>query len=60
MVRPAYEGMLSIVVPDYARKGLRPIDSLGVHQLQGGQWILAEPASIREKVIIIPAGRDLR
>jgi hypothetical protein len=60
MVRPAYEGMLSIVVPDYGLTGLRPLDSLGIHQLQGTQWILAERASIREKVLIIPAGRDLR
>ncbi len=60
MVRPAYEGMLSIVVPDYGLTGLRPLDSLGIHQLQNGRWILAERSSIRENFLIIPAGRDLR
>ena len=60
MVRPAYEGMLSIVVPDYGLTGLRPLDSLGIHQLQNERWILAEQASIRENVLIVPAGRDLR
>lgn len=60
MVRPAYEGMLSIVVPDYGLTGLRPLDSLGIHQLQNGRWTLAERASVRENFLILPAGRDLR
>lgn len=60
MVRPRYEGMLSIVVPHYAQHGLRPLHSLGVHQLQGGRWVLIDPTSIKERILVIPAGVDLR
>lgn len=60
MVQPAYEGMLSIVVPDYARAPLRPLSSLGVHQLQDGKWVLAERDSVSERFVSVPASLDLR
>jgi hypothetical protein len=60
MVRPRYEGMLSIVVPLYGRHGLRPLYSLGVHQLQDGAWVLAERESVRQNIVIIPTAADLR
>jgi len=60
MVQPAYEGMLSIVVPDNALTPLRPLDSLGIHQLQDGKWVLAERQSIKDSLLILPAGLDLR
>jgi proteasome lid subunit RPN8/RPN11 len=60
MVFMPFEGMLSIVVPEYGRFGLRPLDSLGVHQYQGGRWLLCSRASIRANFTIVPALRDLR
>jgi len=60
MVRPRYEGMISIVVPHYARFGLRPLHGLGVHQLQDGIWVRIDAASIRERIILVPGGVDLR
>lgn len=60
MVRPRFEGMLSVVVPHHGRFGLRPLDSLGVHQLQDGAWVLAEPGSVRENFVVIPSSVDLR
>ena len=60
MVQPAYEDMISIVVPDYARTRLRPLSSLGIHQLQGGRWVLAERDSVIKQFLTLPAGLDLR
>jgi hypothetical protein len=60
MVFMPFEGMLSIVVPNYGHYGLRPLDSLGVHQYQDGRWVLCERASIRSNFTILPSARDLR
>jgi proteasome lid subunit RPN8/RPN11 len=58
LVLMPFEGMLSIVVPHNARFGLRPLDSLGVHQYQDGRWTLV--TGVRERFQIIPGGVDLR
>lgn len=60
MVRPRYDGMLSIVVPHYGQHGIRPLHSIGVHQFQEGEWVLAERASVRSGMFIIPTSIDLR
>jgi hypothetical protein len=60
MIYMPFEGMLSIVCPNYGQFGIRPLDSLGVHQFQYGRWILAERRSVAERVKIIPSGVDLR
>lgn len=60
MVQPAYEGMLSVVVSDYALSGLRPLETLGIHQLQDGEWVLTTPESVRASFGVIPAGVDIR
>jgi hypothetical protein len=60
MIFMPFEGMLSIVVPDYGRFGVRPFDSLGVHQFQDGRWVLCERASVRRAIGISPAEIDLR
>jgi hypothetical protein len=60
MVFMPFDGMLSIVVPDYAHYGVRPLDSLGVHQYQGGRWVLCSRQSVRANFTIVPALRDLR
>lgn len=60
LVLMPFEGMLSVVCPLYARFGLLPLYTLGVHQFQDGRWILAEPGSVRDQVALLPAGVDLR
>jgi len=60
MVRPRSDGMLSIVVPHYGHRGIRPLDGNGVHQLQDGEWVLVERTSVREGILIIPGAIDLR
>ena len=34
-----FDGMLSIVVPNYGRGGLLPLSRCGVHQFRAGAWI---------------------
>lgn len=60
MIFMPFERMLSIVVPNYGRFGLRPLDSLGVHQFQDGQWVLCRRDSVRAALSIIPSGIDMR
>jgi hypothetical protein len=60
MVFMPFAGMLSIVVPCYARFDLRPLDGLGVHQFQDGRWILAERESVRNNLIVAPNSIDVR
>lgn len=55
-----FEGMLSIVVPHYAHFGLRPLETLGVHQYQNGRWVLIERDTVRTGITEVPAGLDLR
>jgi hypothetical protein len=60
MVFMPFEGMLSIVVPYYAHFGLRPIDSLGVHQFQDGHWVLVERDSVHHNFLVVPNSLDIR
>jgi hypothetical protein len=60
MVLMPFEGMLSLVVPHYARHGLLPLHSLGVHQFQDGRWVLLEAASVRAQITLAPCYLDLR
>lgn len=60
LVLMPFEGMLSIVLPWYGQWGMRPFDSLGVHQFQDGRWVAVERDSIRSSLLEIPGGIDLR
>jgi proteasome lid subunit RPN8/RPN11 len=60
MVFMPFEGMLSIVAPWYGRFGLRPLDSLGVHQYQEGSWVLCDRESVRAAFRMLPTELDLR
>lgn len=60
MILMPFEGMLSIVVPHYARHGMRPLDGVGVHQYQDGAWVRATAASVRAGITLVPSGIDLR
>ncbi len=60
MIFMPFEGMLSIVVPDYGHLGLRPLDSLGVHQFQRGVWVVCDPATVKANFLTIDNAIDLR
>lgn len=60
MVLMPFDGMLSIVAPRYGHFGLRPLDSLGVHQFQAGQWIVCEQQSLADQFHVLPTEIDLR
>ena len=60
MVFMPFEGMLSIVVPYYGHFGLRPLDSLGVHQFQDGRWVLVDRDSVYHHFLVIPNSLDIR
>lgn len=54
-----FEGMLSIVVPDYGR-GFTSLAQVGVHQFQQGHWVLCSPDSVEKRITVVPALVDLR
>lgn len=60
MVLMPYDGMLSIVVPFYARYRMRPLENLGIHQFQDGRWLAAERSTIASSIAVVPASVDLR
>ena len=55
-----FDGILSIVAPHYGHFGLRPITSLGIHQLQEGVWHRVTDASAMAGITIAPMATDLR
>ena len=58
MVFMPFEGMLSLVVPWYAKNGMLPLSGCGIHQFQKGRWVLC--TSGFEAIKILPAGVDTR
>jgi len=60
LVLMPFEGMLSLVVPRYARFGMRPLSNLGVHQYQGSRWVAIHPESARSGFKVAPSEIDLR
>lgn len=60
LVLMPFEGMLSIVVPHFACFGMRPVENLGVHQLQDGRWVAVDPGSAREGITLARGEVDLR
>ena len=59
MVLLPFEGMLSVVVPNYGIK-LRSVAQTCVHQFQEGRWVLCSAASVATQMLIVPAYLDLR
>jgi hypothetical protein len=55
-----YDGMLSIIAPHYGCFGLRPVHSLGVHQLHDGRWYRVTVASAKAGIMVAPTSIDLR
>ncbi|MEX2374808.1 MAG: Mov34/MPN/PAD-1 family protein [Dehalococcoidia bacterium] len=54
-----FEGMLSIVVPNYGI-GWQDLMNAKVHQFQGGRWILCLEESVRRGITIAPRVVDAR
>jgi hypothetical protein len=54
-----FEGMLSIVVPNFGRHFRRLSDAC-VHQFQDGRWVLCTASSLRTRFITVPSVHDLR
>ncbi len=55
-----YEGMVSFVAPHYGMVGLEPVHSLGIHQFQGGRWVMVDESSACSQIRILPRAVDLR
>lgn len=53
------ENMISIVVPEYGRRGMRPLDRCGVHRYESGRFRRLQPAEIDADVCIVPTSRNL-
>jgi hypothetical protein len=50
MILMPFEGMLSVVAPDYGR-ALHQIADFSVHQFQNGRWVLCSKASVKKNLI---------
>jgi hypothetical protein len=58
LVTLPFEGMLSVVVPNYARRRMSLMD-VGVHQFQDGRWASVTAHSVRAGVITVPLRLDI-
>lgn len=54
------EGFWSIVVPNYGRKGVLPIDQCGFHCFSGGEFRLLSPRAAKARIQVLPNHVDLR
>jgi Prokaryotic homologs of the JAB domain len=54
-----FESMLSIVVPRFG-VGFAGLGAAGVHQFQDKQWVYCSPASVADRLIVVPPMLDLR
>lgn len=54
-----FEGMLSIVVPDFGLHFSSLADAC-VHQFQKGKWVLCSPKSVSSNMVVVPSSVDLR
>jgi proteasome lid subunit RPN8/RPN11 len=54
-----FDGAISVVVPHYARKGIR-LAECGVHRHLGGHFTLIDPEDADRHLKVIPGLRDLR
>jgi hypothetical protein len=59
MILMPFEGMLSIVIPNYGI-GFDSISQACVHQYQGKRWVLCTESSVAENLFVIPTSIDLR
>jgi hypothetical protein len=55
-----YEDYLSVIVPEYCRRGLWPLTRCGVHRFQGGGFVRLSDSEIDNNFGILPVSCDLR
>lgn len=55
-----YDGFLSVVVPHYARRGMRPLTACGVHVFERRQFRRLAAAEIERCFRIVDGFKDLR
>lgn len=55
-----YEGFLSIVVPHYARRGMRPLTTCGVHLFEKSRFRRLTDSEIETRFRILPHFADMR
>jgi proteasome lid subunit RPN8/RPN11 len=55
-----YENFLSVVVPNYAREGLFPLDTLGVHRFENGAFRRLSANDLAAALKVLPSCGDLR
>ncbi len=55
-----YEGFLSIVVPRYARRGMNPLTSCGVHVFENAQFRRLDNSEVKRTFRIVDELADLR
>jgi proteasome lid subunit RPN8/RPN11 len=55
-----YEGFLSIVVPHYARRGMRPLASCGVHVFEKSRFRRLGKSEVEALIHVIDDFADLR
>jgi hypothetical protein len=55
-----FDGYWSLVVPSFARDGLRPIERCGIHLYQSGSFKRLTTRASRARVRVLPASIDLR
>lgn len=46
------EGLVSIVVPDFCRRGMLPIEICGVHRFEGGRFVRLSSGHVKRSFII--------
>jgi proteasome lid subunit RPN8/RPN11 len=59
MIFMPFEGMLSIVIPNYGID-FRVMNQACVHQFQRGEWVLCDEQSVAQNLHVAPAAIDLR
>lgn len=59
LVLMPFEGMLSVVVPDFGIE-LTSLAETCVHQFQDGRWVLCSAASVAQQIIVVSTYQDLR
>ncbi|MEQ8719628.1 MAG: hypothetical protein RLO52_22060 [Sandaracinaceae bacterium] len=55
-----FEGYWSLVVPEFAREGMRPLGRCGVHVFRGGEFRRLTPEAVGARLQLVPAAIDLR
>jgi len=55
-----FEGYWSLVVPVFAREGMRPLERCGVHRFQRGRFARLTVAAVGARVHVVPPSVDLR